>query len=91
MRAKSKFFTVWNAPFQSRFNGKNPECVTDALLMAQERVNKEHGGREVLSDIDILNLGLTLMGAGKSFIKVKDDRRRTQCALNMLFKLFGLN
>ena len=56
--------------FQTRFNGTNPECVTDALLMTQDKVNKEHGGREVLSDIDILNLGLTLMGAGQSFMRV---------------------
>ena len=66
-RAKFKLFTIRTnlaEYFQTRFNGTNPECVTDALLMAQDRVNKEHGGREVLWDIDILNLGLTLMGAG---------------------------
>ena len=65
--AKSKLITIGTnlgQPFQTRFNGINPECVTDALLMAQDKVNKEHGGRKVLSDIDILNLGLTLMGAG---------------------------
>ena len=33
--------------------------------MAQKRVNEEYGGREVLLDIDILNLDLTLIGAGR--------------------------
>ena len=33
--------------------------------MAQKSVNKDHGGREVLLDIDILNLDLTLIGAGR--------------------------
>ena len=33
-------------------------------MKAQERINKEHGSREVLADIDMLNLDLTLVGAG---------------------------
>ena len=49
---------------------KNPECVVHSLLVAQERVNQENPGREVLSDIDILYLGWTLIGAGKTLLKI---------------------
>ena len=50
--------------FQSWFDGKNPECVTHSLYLTQQRVNKEHDGREVLSDIDVFNLSRGLIGAG---------------------------
>ena len=49
---------------QARFDGKNPKCVADALQLAQKRVNEDHGGREVLTDIDMFNLTRVLIGAG---------------------------
>ena len=51
--------------FQSWFDGKNPECVAHSLYLTQFRVNKEHGGREVISDTDTFNLARGIIGAGE--------------------------
>ena len=53
--------------FQARFDGKNPECVAHALLLSQEKMKNEHGGRDVISDKDVYNQSRILIGAGKYY------------------------
>ena len=50
---------------QARFNGSSPECVMHSVSVTQKKVNKDHGGAQVLSDRDINYMGQTLIGAGK--------------------------
>ena len=55
--------------------------------MAQKSVNKDHGGRDVLLDIDILNLDLTLIGAGRQTLNGITD---WYCPVNFLHTLMTL-
>ena len=50
---------------QSRFDGENPQCVVDALLLQQQRLRDENNGKDVLTDLDILNDSKNIIGAGK--------------------------
>ena len=52
-------------PHQVRFDGKNPQCVMHALFRTQKELKEENGGRDVLSDVDVLNQSRGLIAAGR--------------------------
>ncbi len=51
-------------PLQRKFDGKNPECVIDALIMQQATLRALNDGKEVLSNQDLVNLMQALVSAG---------------------------
>ena len=53
-------------PHQVRFDGKNPQCVMHALFRTQKELKEENGGRDVLSDVDVLNQSRGLIAAGRN-------------------------
>ena len=59
MKSVSKFF-----PLQGKFDGKNPECVLDAIKVQQATLRAQNDGKEVLCNQDVQNLMQAITGAG---------------------------
>ncbi len=54
------YFAYW---FQLVFDGVNPQCTTDALLLYQKKYNVENNG-EIITDNNIAYIVSDLMRAG---------------------------
>ena len=50
---------------QAVFDGVDPQCTTDALLMYQKKYNQQENIAEEISDDNIANAVCDLMAAGK--------------------------